>query len=127
MKVLMTGASGFIGSALCSFLSNRGVTAIPITRWELTNINSPAEWETMAHSCSTVLHLAALTGAENPKSGRTAENFKLVNVDITLSLAKRAFMKGIRRFVFMSSIKVNGDIKADNASFKHNDKPNPHH
>ena len=87
MRVLVTGAGGFIGRTLCALLSARGM-----------------EVRTALQGCEAVVHLAAAAHARVP-----ASVLEEVNVGLTARLARDAAAAGARRFVFMSSAKVFGE------------------
>ncbi|NOJ13178.1 NAD-dependent epimerase/dehydratase family protein [Vibrio splendidus] len=113
--MLLTGASGFIGSYVNETLAYRCVIAV---RKELPNINNSKqvklsellESKQFIHlfdSTKVVIHLANLAHAKH----YDAEELKRVNVDNTLELARRAAKSNVKRFVYVSSIVVNGSTK----------------
>ena len=123
MKILLTGASGFIGSALLSKLSKSKDTAIVISsRTAVQNTNSQVEqfiidgidaqtnWSSALRGVDVVIHAAAVTSAKNDYSKDPFVSiFRPVNVDGTVNLARQGAKHGVSRFVFISSIKVNGE------------------
>lgn len=95
MIVAVTGAGGFIGSALCSYLTAKGKEVVGLSRAELANPDFT--------NVKTVIHCAALahrTGSERP----TAEAFDAVNHRLAVELAHKARSHGVRRFIFVSTI-----------------------
>ncbi|CDG81600.1 NAD dependent epimerase/dehydratase family protein [Janthinobacterium agaricidamnosum NBRC 102515 = DSM 9628] len=116
-KILVTGASGFVGSALCDRLDVLGVpfagamrqrSALP-SRVQIGDMNAQTDWSTALQDCDVVVHLAARVHVMEDKSSDPLAAFRAVNVDATLNLARQAVRSGIRRFVYVSSIKVNGE------------------
>ncbi len=118
-SVLVTGASGFLGQALVRQLKANGcvVTAVsrsPSLAQEQGRVclerYENAETFLPGHSC--VVHSAARVHVMQETSADPLAEFRLANVDVTLSLARQAAAAGVRRFVFISSIKVNGESTA---------------
>lgn len=115
-KVLVTGANGFVGSALCAGLSARAIDVVPAVRRasdrrqrSTGDMSSETAWAGHLSGCDTVIHLAARVHVMDDKSGNALSAFRATNVDATLNLARQAALHGVRRFVFVSSIKVNGE------------------
>ncbi|MDH0367003.1 NAD-dependent epimerase/dehydratase family protein [Brucella anthropi] len=95
MKIAVTGAGGFIGSALTQVLTGEGHEVLPLSRNELSDPDFSG--------VETVVHCAALahrTGAERPD----ADTFDAVNHRLAVELAAKAKAAGVRRFVFVSTI-----------------------
>ncbi|KAB2746868.1 NAD-dependent epimerase/dehydratase family protein [Brucella anthropi] len=95
MKIAVTGAGGFIGSALTKMLVGEGHDVLPLSRNELSDPDFSG--------VETVVHCAALahrTGAERPD----ADTFDAVNHRLAVELATKAKAAGVRRFVFVSTI-----------------------
>lgn len=134
-KILLTGSSGFIGSELLKQLNYKNYFIHTISRskksqqiknglinFEINKIDSNTNWQKPLDEIDCIIHCAGLAVDTNKID---TETYKKVNVDGTYNLAKQAVQKGVKRFIFLSSIKVNGD-KTDKASFfYHSDKPNP--
>jgi nucleoside-diphosphate-sugar epimerase len=105
LKVAITGANGWIGSALKHSLGLRQIDAIEISRSELQS--EQALVKSLA-GCSTVIHLAALV--HQMDAPPTLEQFRAVNRDLTLSLAKAAALAGVEQLIFVSTAKVLGEV-----------------
>lgn len=135
MRVLITGAAGFVGRAVCTELAQRkhdlhravrSLVGLGGGYFELGNISPFTNWSGALDDVDAVVHLAARVhimheGAENP-----LEEFRKVNVAGTEHLARAAAASGIKRFVYVSSIGVNGAQTAFGRSFSEADKPKPH-
>lgn len=135
MKLLVTGASGFIGRALCARLSGeRGIeltgtvrslarTAPPAGRIVMKEIGPDTRWHDVLDSVEVVVHTAARVHVKN--GAGDLSGYRRVNVDGTLNLARQAAAGGVRRFVFLSSVKVNGDNTQPGEAFRAEDRPAP--
>jgi nucleoside-diphosphate-sugar epimerase len=130
MKVLVTGANGFVGRALCPRLAEFGYKVVPVVRRQsnIANeviVHDAASWEAALNGCDSVIHLAARAHFMQDKERNPLQAFRVSNVDTTIDLAKRAVEAGVRRFVFMSTIKVNGEETAPGCSFSPEDSTEP--
>lgn len=131
--VLVTGASGFIGSAVSAALDLQGYTSRPVSRCAIEGrnscvvsaIDSYTDWSKALESCSAVVHLAARMPGMQGKAENSILPFREVNVEGTLNLARQAAMAGVKRFIFMSSIKVNGEQTQIGHPFTSGDTPDP--
>jgi nucleoside-diphosphate-sugar epimerase len=119
-SILVTGASGFVGRALCAEMVTRGMIVRGITRspCELSegverivagNFSNNIDRQNVLTDSSIVIHLAARVHVTDEVAGDPLSKFRQVNVQETLSLARQAAVAGTRRFLFISSIKVNGE------------------
>lgn len=127
MNILLTGASGFIGRHITTRSSIKRVVVRSRTasntssQFEIDTLNGATNWNGAFSGIDAVIHLAGLA-----HSNRFCEQeYQSVNVDGTLHLAQEAFNAGVRRFVFVSSIGVNGTSTA-NEPFTPASLPAPH-
>lgn len=131
--LLITGATGFVGRALTDRLRAEGRTFRRALRNsqgadETSTIVGPVgadtHWEMAVSGCSAVVHLAARVHVMREAATQPLSAFREVNVEGTRTLALQAARAGVRRFVFLSSVKVNGEATAGRA-FEEVDPPNP--
>ncbi len=124
MKVAVTGARGFIGRHLTTFLTERGDDVVSINRddWDLASGTAPSA--TLLADCNGVVHLAALVHVRG-QSTDEAFTRKMVETNVrgTGLLANAAVRAGVQRFIFMSSASVygravNGQIIDENSPLR---------
>lgn len=159
MKVLVTGVTGFVGRALCRDLLRRNHAVRGALRQEMGRqaleadvepviagpIDASSDWHAALASGSSpnvdgmhvevVVHLAARVHVMRDYQGDPLAEFRAVNTDGTLNLARQAAEAGIRRFVYVSSVKVNGEqtflfdsslhSREERRCFREDDKPDP--
>lgn len=120
MQILVTGANGFIGHTLCleamvCGLAVRGVTRTSckfpngIESFSVGNIDANCDWSDAFVGCEAVVHLAARVHVMQETIADPIDEFRKINVQGSLNLARQAAAAGIKRFIFISSIKVNGE------------------
>jgi nucleoside-diphosphate-sugar epimerase len=129
--VLVTGANGFVGSALCKRMERDAIAFRPAVRRKLRPddhevglISAGTDWSAALKNCDAVVHLAARVHVMNEHAADPLAAFREVNVAATVNLARQAAQHGVRRFVFVSSIKVNGEMTRQ-TPFSAGDKPAP--
>ncbi|MGB9129548.1 MAG: SDR family oxidoreductase [Thiobacillus sp.] len=131
MKVLVSGASGFVGRALCGHLHTHGHAAIPAVRRAsglagevvVGDMNGTNDWMAALDGCEAVVHLAARVHVMNDGAQDQLALYRATNTEATLNLARQAAQAGVRRFVFISTIKVNGEGR--DAPYRETDAPAP--
>jgi Nucleoside-diphosphate-sugar epimerases len=123
MKTLVTGANGFIGRALVAALEAEGVAVVTATRASVGGIDAATDWRVALASCNALVHLAARVHVMNDTSQNPLALYRQTNTDGTLNLARQAVQTGVKRFVFISSIKVNGEGR--DAAYCETDTPAP--
>ena len=133
--ILVTGADGFIGSALCGELLRKEVRVraacrkLPIypkaqsqQRMETTAvgpISADTDWKPALAGVESVIHLAARTHILHENSGDALAKYRQINVEATARLARMSAAAGVNRFVFLSSVKVNGERTLDHPFADH--------
>ena len=125
MKVYISGASGFVGKPLCRFLEEQKIEIIRGNRESYGDIREVQDWSIFLRGCSSVIHLASKVHDFKNLDDSLEKEYWDVNVNTTFEIAKAAKRVGVKKFIFLSSIKVNGDETFDKP-FTENDKPNPH-
>jgi len=136
MTILVTGADGFVGSALCDRLRSEPLTVRSVVRrlkrWSdrdlnvaIGDISAGTDWALELKDVTQVVHLAARVHVMNDSSPDALAEFSHMNVANTLNLASQAAAAGVRRFVFLSSIKVNGECTLLMSPFTSDDLPAP--
>ncbi len=117
MNIAVTGATGFVGSALCSHLRAHGHHVVPAVRraaglpdeMAVGAITATTDWRSALAGCQAVVHLAARVHVMHDTATDPLALFRATNTDATLNLARQAAKAGVKRFVFVSTIKVNGE------------------
>jgi len=139
---LITGATGFVGRALVDRLLVNGEHVLAGVRRQSSNLPDSVQQRvigdlsilegtstTLKLSCfegvDVVIHAAARVHIMNDDASEPLEEFRKVNRDATLALARLAVEAGVKRFVFLSSIKVNGELTRPGHSFSPNDEHIP--
>lgn len=137
-RILVTGASGFIGRRVVEILARSDNKVIAVSsregqpdgpannvRWRSLDLaRSEFAENTFLRGCDAVVHLAGLAHTPNAD----AEDYHLLNVTVTHSLAEAAAKAGVRHFVFMSTAKVYGDgwpVTVQRNAYTESDKPDP--
>lgn len=130
-RVLVTGATGFVGRALCEQLIAAGHEVIPAVRFRaglpnesvVGDIGSSTDWRLALVGCDAVVHLAARVHMMQDNAHDSLALYREINTEATLNLARQAAEAGVKRFVFISSIKVNGE--GGDAAYREFDVPVP--
>ena len=129
--ILVTGATGFVGQALCAELSCRQMDYRPASRSPrpgfaaIGAINGQTDWSEALADVDVVMHLAARVHVMNESAADPLAAFRAVNVDATINLARQAAGASVKRFIFLSSIKVNGEGTSAGKAFRASDVPHP--
>lgn len=134
-QVLVTGAGGFVGQTLCEALRHSGYAvrrAVRALGYEdqgtqtvaVGSMTAETEWLSALGGVDAVVHLAARTHVTGEATDGVLAKYRQVNVEATERLARMAAASGVKRLVFVSSIKVNGERTSDHP-FTENDAPLP--
>lgn len=149
-KILVTGATGFIGKSICQNLLKSGRSFIGSVRSinldpsdtntnyiSVGDIGPKTKWEVALEGVECIIHCAGRAHVMKETKINELQIYRSVNVDGTKQLAEQAAKAGVKRLVFLSSIKVNGEVTGKKQIvsgknnmqkkiiFKHSDTPNP--
>jgi UDP-glucose 4-epimerase len=134
---LVTGATGFVGGAIAARLSHDApgqvriaarrapgdLSMLPLTL--VADLGPDTDWRDAVRGVVTVVHAAARVHVMRESSANPLAEFRRANVEGTLRLAGQAAEAGVRRFVFISSIKVNGEATGEGRPYTAADPPAP--
>ncbi|EJL05342.1 MULTISPECIES: SDR family oxidoreductase [Pseudomonas] len=136
-SILVTGASGFVGGAVSVRLqadSGKSVFAVvrgdrnlsaPINTVRIDSFSAQTQWHTHLANVDAIIHCAARVHVMNDTEADPLAAFRQVNVEGTLNFARQAAEAGVRRFIFISSIKVNGEGTSTGQPYTADDMPAP--
>lgn len=136
MNVLVTGANGFVGQALVKSLLNTehnvisGVRKYPLKKFNCEyritgSLEDNTRWTNVLNDIDIIVHLAARVHVMKEQSTNPLSEFRKVNVEGTLDLARQAAAAGVKRFIFISSIKVNGEETELGKPYTAESRPSP--
>ena len=135
-RLLITGATGFVGTAVCEQAMHLGLSVKSAVRihggvsgctepFVVGEVNVATDWGSALRDVNVVIHLAARVHVMHDTVSDPLTAFRVVNVGGTLNLARQAAVAGVKRFVFISSVKVNGESTPPGRAFTEADAPNP--
>jgi len=137
VRVLVTGATGFVGRHLCPTLLEGGHEVVAATRNDtpvglaagvahvaVGELTPGTYWRSALEGIDAIVHLAARTHVMHETATNPEMAYRRINVEATRRLANEAAVLGIKRLVMMSSVKVNGESTAG-APFSAADAPAP--
>lgn len=135
--ILVTGATGFIGRSLITKLAGDGIETracvrrerveMPdgVTTWQVGGLTGDTDWRQALAGVEVVVHAAARVHVMDETATDPLSEFRRINVQGTLNLARQAAAAGVQRFVFISSIKVNGEATQPGRPFMADAVPAP--
>lgn len=136
-SIFLTGATGFVGGAILKRLVAEKYTVVAALRngpqllednvkiVHVESFDDATSWKDSLDGVDVVIHAAARVHVMNDVEADPLEAFRRVNVEGTLNLARHALKAGVRRFVFISSIKVNGEGTPAGVAYSPQDVPAP--
>lgn len=129
MKIGVTGANGFVGTALCSRLSHSGYDVVKVVRQSdepgvvaVGAIGPETDWSSALAGCDFVVHLAARVHVMQERASNPEAEFDKVNFHGAAQLARSAVRAGVKRLVLMSTVKVHGERTAVGRPFRETDQ-----
>lgn len=139
MRILVTGASGFLGAHICSFIKSdtdlqlteciRNARGRGFAHGEscivMASIDAESDWSDILAEQDVVIHCAARAHIMDDEVADPLAEYRKTNVYGTLNLAHQASIAGVKRFVFISSIKVNGEGAILGSAYQADDTPAP--
>jgi nucleoside-diphosphate-sugar epimerase len=138
LKILVTGATGFIGQAVISALLANPVHHLyaltrpksgnlpeAVTRIDIENLDGETDYGKLLDDIDVIIHLAAHVHQPNDTADAQINRYHAVNTEGTLNLASQAAAAGVGRFIYLSTIKVNGEFTRPGHPFTADDQPNP--
>ena len=138
--ILVTGATGFVGQHLVNALLRKkkqvracvrgrrykSYSESPLVELSLVeDLSQVASWEKALRDVTVVIHTAARVHIMEDKEADPLAEFRKVNTEGTLNLARQAAEQGVSRFIFISSIKVNGEMTSIGQPFRTTDNTIP--
>jgi nucleoside-diphosphate-sugar epimerase len=135
-KVLITGANGFVGKSLCEEMLHQGwqvkaamrsSTQMPdgIEVVEVEDIDGNTDWRKVLHEVEVIIHLAARVHMMEDAVEDPLQEYLKVNFHGTENLAQQAVRAGVKRFIYVSTIKVNGEETRGHYRYSEQDMPAP--
>ena len=135
MSILLTGATGFVGKALDSQLKKNNLQVKYLSGQSIlkslksdnlkNSIKENINWTEYLSNTSCVIHCAARSHIMKETKTDALAVYRNANVKVTYNIAKQAARYGVKRFIFLSSVKVNGERTIGSSSFKYNDISKP--
>jgi UDP-N-acetyl-alpha-D-quinovosamine dehydrogenase len=134
-KVLVTGANGFVAGRLRAELVRRNFSAIAAARGfegfnhqgesiSISTVDSGTDWTEALMGVKVVIHLAARVHVMHDNASDPLTEYLEVNLHGTSNLARQAAKSGVKRFIYVSSVKVNGEY-TNTQAFTETNQPNP--
>lgn len=133
MKILVSGATGFVGQHLCRYLMNNDIDFSAVVRqrsntlkadqFEIKEMNGLTDWTKCLKDIDVVIHLAGRAHVVDVDPTDTYQAYSEINIDATKGLAHQAAASGVKRFIFVSSVGVNGN--QSDVAFSEQHPPDP--
>ena len=139
-RVLMTGATGFVGQHLCQALTEQNVSVRAVVRSSkqarmllpsqcepacIDHINGDTDWSGALRDVDAVVHLAARVHVMRDRASDPFAQYREVNTEGTRRLAEAAVDAGVDKFIYLSTVKVNGESTFEGHAFTIDDAPYP--
>lgn len=138
MNLLLTGATGFVGGALFAHLDQYIDCHLKLVVrtmpehvnsskhvYHVQSVDEKADWSLIVANVDVVVHCAARVHVMNDTVKDSLAEFRRINVLGTINLARQAVLAGTKRFIFISSVKVNGEETSESRAYSEDDAPAP--
>ena len=131
MLIAVTGSNGFIGKHLCNYLKKIGYDVRPIQRvkekdaFQINDLKDNNDWERVLKGSDIVIHCASKVHSFEKKSEKNKLSYEEINVLATEKIAKEAVKLGIKKFIYLSTIKVYGEKTLAGEPIKNDSILNP--
>ena len=132
MTILLSGHTGFVGQVLVEALNTKKLVLVGRRKFDIQSyaffqitFDAIEQFTECLSGVSVVIHLAARAHIMNDEVSDPLAEYRKVNVDGTLNLARQAAATGVKRFIYLSSIKVNGESTTGRSAFFDTDMPAP--
>jgi nucleoside-diphosphate-sugar epimerase len=126
-KIMVTGCNGFVGSNLCKTLKENNFNTIKVSRSSINNkevnldLKNYINWKSYLANIDIVIHTAGRVHFTWESTNEKLNLYKKINVEGTLNLAKQASISNVKRFIYISTIKVVGEKSQANKPFNEGD------
>jgi nucleoside-diphosphate-sugar epimerase len=137
-RLLVTGANGFVGKGLVTYIAEKGLEVQQCMRknngdagvgseslFLHGNLEDKIDWSDALENIDAVVHTAARVHVMNENSSDPLTQYRLINVKATIDLAKQALKAGVKRFIYISSIKVSGEQSEYGKPLEASEVPHP--
>lgn len=130
--IAMSGCTGLVGTGVLARVGNcnvvvfgRKASAFSGYSFQNTELHKDFDFGNAFDGIGTFIHAAARVHVMADTAADPLDEYRAVNTAGTLNLAKQAAAAGVKRFIFISSIKVNGEATSENQTFRYDDTPGP--
>lgn len=130
--ILLTGSTGFIGSFLCNFFNINNIQFKSISRSDNSqpnnfkiDLNEHTDLHDLLKNTDVVIHTAAKAHAMDQLEPHHLNEYRKINTLATINLARQSIKSNVKKFIFLSTIKVNGEYTKVNECFSERSNPNP--
>lgn len=124
-NILITGSSGFVGKAIKASLIQHGYNILAPIRNQIGNIDGNTDWLPYLKNIDIVIHLAARVHIMHDNKSNSLDIFRKVNTEGTKHLVESALNAKVKRFIYLSSLHVNGNFTINNEKLTENSSLNP--
>lgn len=130
-KIILTGSSGFVGRKIKNFIPKEKLILVGRRNLDeeysffLSDLDESSQYGDIMKDVSCIIHCAARAHVMHEGHDNPYCLYHKINVDGTLNLARQAAVNGVKRFIYISSIKVNGESTIINSPFTEKDIPAP--